>query len=114
MGQRAPELSILSPELASSQSAPPNDGDHARAQFRLFDAMASFLRKACGAAGSGRGPRLFVLDDLHAGDEASVKMLRFLAPELEHAGLSIVGTFRDLELQRQPVLAQLASACADS
>ncbi|HET6335678.1 MAG TPA: AAA family ATPase [Polyangiales bacterium] len=114
MGHRAPELFTLLPELASAGNTFASDGDHARAQFRLFDAMASFLRKACGAADSGRRPRLFVLDDLHAVDEASVQMLRFLAPELEHAGLLIIGTFRDLELQRQPALAQLASACAES
>lgn len=116
MGRAAPELFALLPELTADASTEV-DVDRARAHFRLFDAMAAFLRRASGrdpAADGGRRPRLFILDDLHAVDEASVQMLRFLAPELEGAGVLIVGTFRDLELQRQPVLAQLASSCTES
>jgi DNA-binding winged helix-turn-helix (wHTH) protein/tetratricopeptide (TPR) repeat protein len=122
MGRGAPELLALLPELANDPTLSAPETDHARAHFRLFDAMAGFLRRACGpacgpadpAANSGRRPRVFVLDDLHAVDEPSVQMLRFLAPDLDHGGLIIIGTFRDLELQRQPVLAQLASSCAEN
>ncbi|HKP58764.1 MAG TPA: AAA family ATPase [Polyangiales bacterium] len=109
MGRGVAELLPLLPELARDEAELASDSERARAHFRVFDAMARFLRQAC----TGR-PRLIVLDDLHAVDEASVQMLRFLVPELEQCALLIAGTFRDLELQRQPLLAQLAGSCAES
>ncbi|HKU38871.1 MAG TPA: AAA family ATPase [Polyangiales bacterium] len=103
MGRSVHELTALLPELATTPDDAVVEADRARAHFRLFDAMAGLLR-ACGAA----RPRLIVLEDLHAVDEASVQMLRFLAPDLEQCAVLVVGTFRDFALQRQPLLAQLA------
>ena len=47
------------------------------ARFRLFDAVAAFLRNA----GAGQ-PLMLVLDDLHAADAPSILLLRFVAREL--------------------------------
>jgi predicted ATPase len=50
------------------------------ARFRLFDAVATFLRNA----GAGQ-PLMLVLDDLHAADAPSILLLRFAARELGDA-----------------------------
>src|SRR5207249_9181435 len=61
-------------------------------RFRLFDAMASFLRNAARAR-----PVVLVLDDLHAADEPSLLLLSFVAGVVAETRLLLVGTFRDLD-----------------
>src|SRR6516165_3092627 len=74
-----------------------------QAQFRLFDAVTTFLLNA-----SRREPLVVVLDDLHFGDRGSLALLEFLAPQLGRARLLVVGTYRDTELHaRQPLVQTL-------
>jgi DNA-binding SARP family transcriptional activator len=95
-----PELSELLPELPESRS-----GDPATIRFRLFDAVSSFLR--CLAS---ERPVVLVLDDLHAADEPSLLLLRFLTRELGSVRLLVVGAYRDVDPTVQGLL---ASAIAD-
>jgi DNA-binding winged helix-turn-helix (wHTH) protein/tetratricopeptide (TPR) repeat protein len=94
------------------------DTDASRARFRQFDAMARWLRFACGRAPGVEAlpglhrPRLIILDDLHAADVASIELTRFLMPELREMGLLLVGTYRDLERAGIPALTALAESCA--
>lgn len=108
LGASARELSTLVPELASESAA---DGgqelDGPRARFRQFDAIARLLR----ALPSTRA-RAIIFEDLHAADEASIQLLRFLLPELDELGTLIVATFRDLELTPGSALALLADGGA--
>jgi predicted ATPase len=48
---------------------------------------------------------VFILDDLQGADKSSLLLLQFVARELEHAHLLIVGTYRDTALERQHPLA---------
>ncbi|HEU0020248.1 MAG TPA: AAA family ATPase [Dehalococcoidia bacterium] len=86
-----------------------------QARFRLFNSIASFLRNS-----SRRNPLVFVLDDLHWADVPSLRLLEFLAPELVHLPVLVVGSYRDVEitgnhpltrtlaeLTRQPALVRL-------
>src|SRR5262249_46738691 len=77
---------------------PPMDAEGAR--FRLFDAVATFLRNA----GAGQ-PLMLVLDDLHAADAPSILLLRFAARELGEARVLVLGAYRDMELDRGHPLA---------
>src|SRR5262249_58609412 len=77
---------------------PPMGAEGAR--FRLFDAVAVFLRNA----GAGQ-PLVVVLDDLHAADAPSILLLRFVARELGEARVLVVGAYRDMELDRGHPLA---------
>ena len=43
---------------------------------------------------------MMVLDDLHAADEDSLMLLRFLARELKQARILVVATFRELEVKQ--------------
>ena len=87
LAQVVPELHELFPDLPVQPSLDPEG-----ARFRLFDSTASFLR----AAGQEQ-PLVLVLDDLHAADEPSLLLLRFLARELRQARVVIVGAYRDRE-----------------
>jgi DNA-binding SARP family transcriptional activator len=111
VAQLFPELRRLFPDLPE----PPAQGSEG-ARFRLFDALAAFLENAA----RGR-PLVLVLDDLHAADEPSLLLLRFLARELRASRLLIVGAYRDVdptlqdplvtalaELVREPVTQRLA------
>jgi hypothetical protein len=72
-----------------------DDPDQAR--FLLFDAVATFLRRAAAHA-----PLVVVLDDLHWADAASVQLLGFVAGEVRAMSLLLVATFRDVEMARVP------------
>jgi DNA-binding SARP family transcriptional activator len=100
IAQMLPELHELFPDLP-----PPPSLDPEGARFRLFDSTASFLR----AAGEER-PVVLVLDDLHAADEPSLLLLRFLARSLHDARVAIVGAYRDTEPRREALLEAVAEA----
>ena len=75
--------------------APSLESDAAR--FYLFEATAGFLVHAASAQ-----PLLLMLDDLHAADDPSLLLLQFLARQLRGVRLLVVGTYRDVEDDRQP------------
>jgi tetratricopeptide (TPR) repeat protein len=84
--------------LPDVRPPPPMEAEGAR--FRLFDAVAMFLRNA----GDGQ-PLMLVLDDLHAADAPSILLLRFAARELGDARVLVLGAYRDVELGRGHPLA---------
>jgi DNA-binding SARP family transcriptional activator/tetratricopeptide (TPR) repeat protein len=105
-----PELA----DLAPGRDVPALDTEGAR--FRLFAAIAAFLRAAAEAQ-----PLVVVLDDVHAADEPSLLLLRFVAREIAASRIVIAGAFRDVdptlsdplsaalaELVREPHTSQIA------
>jgi hypothetical protein len=91
-------------ELSECVPTTPTAADPEAARFLLFDAVGRFLQ---GVAGSG--PVLVVLDDLHAADEPSLLLLRFLAQTVTDERLVIVGAYRDAE----PRVHELAEVFGD-
>jgi eukaryotic-like serine/threonine-protein kinase len=63
-------------------------------RFRLFDAVANLFKRCALNA-----PLLIVLDDLHAADEDSLMLLRFLARDLKQSPIFIVATYREVEVR---------------
>ena len=61
-------------------------------RLRLFDAVGRFL-----AGASSERPIVVVLDDLHAGDEPSLLLLRFLGEVLAEARVLVVASYREAE-----------------
>ena len=94
MAQLVPEVRERLPDIGT---APRIDPEQAR--FRLFDSVASFLRRA-----SARRPLLLVLEDLHWSDRASVLLLTFVAPELRRTSVLVAGTYREAEMRGLPQL----------
>ena len=98
VAQIVPELRELFPDLPE----PSLEGEGAR--FRLFDSLVRFLRSAAAAR-----PLLLVLDDLHAADEPSLLLLRFVAGELGGSRILVIGTYRDVDpTVRDPLASTLA------
>jgi DNA-binding SARP family transcriptional activator len=117
LGAHAAEVAQIVPELRELFPGfpTPEPVESEAARFRLFDATASFLRNV----GIGR-PVVLVFDDLHAADEPSLLLLRYVASTLADSRILIVGTFRDLdptvqdplestlaELSREPITRRL-------
>ena len=73
-------------------------------RYRLFQAVTSFLTNAAKVQ-----PLLVVLEDLHDSDKGTLEMLTHLSRNLSGTRLVIVGTYRDVEVDRtHPLSAALA------
>ncbi len=81
------------------------EAEHAR--FRLFDSVAGSLKRV-----AQRQPLVLVLDDLHWADEASLRLLGFLARDIGEVRVLIVATYRDVELRRGHPLGDLLGLLA--
>jgi len=64
-------------------------------RFLLFDAISGLLKWQAGGS-----PLMIILDDVHAADEDSLVLLRFLARELAHTRALIVATYREDEISQ--------------
>jgi tetratricopeptide (TPR) repeat protein len=62
------------------------------ARFQLFDRVAGFLSQRTKAA-----PILLVVDDIHAADESSMLLLRFLATSAADQRVMIVAAYREAD-----------------
>jgi len=102
IGDGAPWMAGLLPELAGALGSPPppsaQDSDQAR--FRLFDALATLL-----AAVARRQPLVVVLDDLHWADASSLFALGFVGRTLPDAPILVIAAYRDAEAHARPELA---------
>jgi DNA-binding SARP family transcriptional activator len=120
LGARAADLFQLLPELREVfpdlRDPPPLESEGAR--FRLFEAATALLQGATQVR-----PLVLVLDDLHAADEPSLLLLRFVAREIADGRVLVVCAFRDVdptlrdplssalaELVREPQTAQITLA----
>jgi tetratricopeptide (TPR) repeat protein len=92
------EIAQIIPELRPADNKEPPQSpsvDSGNGRFRLFDAVANFLKTL-----AHRRPLLIVVDDLHEADLASLAMLGFVAREAHDASMLIIGTYRDTEMRR--------------
>jgi len=81
---------------------PPKDSEEER--YRLLQAVSEFLSNAANIQ-----PIMIVLEDLHDADEGTLDMLTHISRNLAGARLLIVGTYRDMEVDRShPLSAALA------
>src|SRR5215218_886971 len=118
LGAGAAELAQIVPELRQRfpELPPPSPVEREGGRVRLFDAVAELLRAA-----ARPGPIVLVLDDLHAADEPSLLLLRFVTRELGSIGMLIIGAYRDVapapedpltellaELSREPIMRRLS------
>jgi class 3 adenylate cyclase len=107
LGDGAPELANLVSEVRQrfpDLSEPMKlEGDAER--MRLFESVAGFLRNASSAQ-----PLVLLLDDLHWSDKPSLLLLRHLARDVGNLRLLVVGTYRDVDLDRAHPLAEVLAA----
>ncbi|HEY96250.1 MAG TPA: AAA family ATPase [Dehalococcoidia bacterium] len=73
-------------------------------RYRLMQAVTSFLANA-----SSVKPMLLILEDLHDADRGTLEMLSYISRNLSGTRLLIIGTYRDVEVDRNhPLSAVLA------
>ena len=100
LAQIVPEIEAILPDL---DPLPPMNPEQAR--FRLFDAVTRLLKRR-----ADEQPQIVLLEDLHWADAPRLLLLQFLAQELRESRLLVLGTYRNVEVQRQhPLSATLAS-----
>jgi DNA-binding SARP family transcriptional activator len=92
-------LQRLLPELGGGRPSPSGGDDRPET---LFEAVARALEHL-----ASRAPRLVVLEDVHWADEATLRLLSFLAHRLQAAPLLVALTVREEELPEAPLLGQL-------
>ncbi len=100
LGDGAPWLASLLPELADDAPAPQPAPDSDQARFLLFDALAGLL-----ATASARRPLVVVLDDLHSSDASSLFALEFVARSLPDMPLLAIAAYRHVEAHAREELA---------
>lgn len=103
LGEGAPEIATLAPEIRERfpdlPEAPPLEGEAERQ--RLFESMTAFLSRAARGA-----PLVLHLDDLHWADKPSLLLMLHLARRLRNDRVFLLGTYRDVELERTHPLAE--------
>ena len=107
LGSDAAEIAQIAPEVRERVGALPEPPSASLAQpekarFRLFDSVASLLRRAAETQ-----PLLIILDDLHAADPTSLMMLVAVSRQIRAMRATIVGTYREVEVKHLPELAAL-------
>ena len=69
---------------------------------RLYESVVTFLMNAAKA-----NPIVLVLDDLHWADAPTLNLLRNLARSIKGSRLLVIGTYRDVDLDRRHPLAEV-------
>ena len=93
VGSTAGRLAVLVPELQQSGPASPQRPSRESDRFLLFDAVRTFLQRACCDR-----PLVLVIDDVHHAGRNSLLLLEFIARELANWKALIVLTCRDDEI----------------
>jgi predicted ATPase len=107
LGSSAADLTRIVPMLRERlHVSPPPPGDPEADRWRLLQAATDLLHAA-----AARQPLLVVLEDLHDADRGTLDLLLYLARNLHGARILVVGTYRDVEVDRaHPLSAALTLA----
>lgn len=96
LGVGAAEVARIIPELRDLAPAPDRPpGDPEQERWRLFQSVNDFLRNA-----SQSQPLVLVLEDLHDADRGTLDLLVHLSRNLQDMQLLLLGTYRDVEVDR--------------
>ncbi|MEX2556435.1 MAG: AAA family ATPase [Actinomycetota bacterium] len=104
LGPGGGELARIVPELG--QRIPnlpePIRGDPDGERYRLFEAVASFMKTLAGAS-----PLLLLLDDLHWADTPTLLLLKYILRSTVDARLLVLGTAREAEVAPDHALGEM-------
>jgi serine/threonine protein kinase/tetratricopeptide (TPR) repeat protein len=101
MGSGASEVARIVSEVRDKlhvEPRPPTNPDEDR--YRLFQAVTDFLSHA-----SEVEPLLIVLEDLHDADKGTLDLLTYITHRLDKGRFLLVGSYRDIEVDRSHPLA---------
>ena len=101
LGELVPEL-----EMKDLTAMNRSELDPEQARFLLCEDIGLLLRSY-----SETTPLIIILEDLHWADRASIRVLDFLTRRMRQEALMFIGTYRDVEVDRDhPISPFLASA----
>ena len=105
LGTGAADVARIVSEIREKLKIKPKAArDPEEERYRLMQAVTGFLTNAASVQ-----PLLVVLEDLHDADKGTLDMLTHVSRNLAGARLLIVGTYRDVEVDRNhPLSAALA------
>jgi hypothetical protein len=105
LGTGAADVARIVSEIRQRLKVKPRpDGDPEEARYRLMQAVTDFLSNAATVQ-----PLMVVLEDLHDADRGTLDMLTHVSRYLAGTRLLILGTYRDVEVDRShPLSAALA------
>ena len=96
LGSGASEVARIVSELRQRLDVEPSDpGDPEQDRYRLLQSVTSFLTNAASVQ-----PLVIVLEDLHDADSGTLDMLTHVSRNLSGARLMLIGTYRDVEVDR--------------
>jgi predicted ATPase len=112
LGPAAARLGRLASEVRERLQVSQDEGEDrhqppSQARFLLFESVAVFLRRF-----SVEQPLIVVLDDIHWGDEASLRLMGFVGAALKDSRILLVGAFRNLEFDRDHPLSRVLGQVA--
>jgi predicted ATPase len=105
LGTGAADLARIVPEVKEKLKVRLRPkGDPEEERYRLLESVVRFLGNI-----SAIQPMLLVLEDLHNADKGTLEMLTHLSRSVSNARILVVGTYRDVEVDRMhPLSAALA------
>jgi class 3 adenylate cyclase/tetratricopeptide (TPR) repeat protein len=103
-GRHAPTLAQLVPDVRERMPGLPEamSGDPETERTRIFDAITAVLHGLAQSA-----PLVVFFDDVHWAQQPLLLLLRHLLRDAEPAGLMLVATYRDTELDRTHPLSEM-------
>ncbi len=100
MGSGASEVARVVSEVRDKLDVTPREASNPdEDRYRLFQAITDFLNNAAFVQ-----PLLIVLEDLHDSDKGTLDLLTHIARNINNTRLLIVGTYRDVEVDRTHAL----------
>ena len=105
LGSGASEVARIVSEVRERLDVDPSDpGDPEQDRYRLMQSVTSFLTNAATVQ-----PLVIVLEDLHDADRGTLDMLTHVSRNLSGSRLMLIGTYRDVEVDRShPLSSALA------
>jgi tetratricopeptide (TPR) repeat protein len=105
LGSGATDVARIVSEIREKLHVEPRESQNPEEdRYRLMQAVASFLTNAAAIK-----PMLVILEDLHDADKGTLEMLSYVSRNLSGTRLLIIGTYRDVEVDRNhPLSAALA------
>jgi hypothetical protein len=105
LGSGATDVARIVSEIREKLKVEPRSAENPEEdRYRLMQAVTGFLANAANVK-----PLLVILEDLHDADKGTLEMLAYISRNLTKTRLLIIGTYRDIEVDRNhPLSAALA------
>ncbi|UCC16955.1 MAG: AAA family ATPase, partial [Dehalococcoidales bacterium] len=105
LGSGATDVARIVSEVREKLHVEPRESQNPEEdRYRLMQAVTSFLSNAANVK-----PMLVILEDLHDADKGTLEMLSYVSRNLSGSRLLLIGTYRDVEVDRNhPLSAALA------